>query len=602
MDGSRTLAPAPRGRGLLWPQPPGTDASEAKICPSRPASLDENDLGYRRRGMVRWFDPHQLVDTARRVLVSGMFGAYSDQRDLQSLVPSRVMDRSDLPEVWFDYVSDLGDGFDSTYTIAYLVAQPTLALAPPPGSSGEGATTERGRILVMGGDQVYPVPTREGYQNRLMGPYRSAWPCAPDAPPDLLAVPGSHDWYDGLVNFTGVFCRSHAIGAWRTSQPRSYWACRLPHGWWLWGIDIQFGSFLDEAQLEYFAEVAVSHVDAGDRIILVLAKEVESGRDDSEIVSDRTVEFLEREIIEATGASVAIYLKSGRHYYSRYVEVLPDPAADREPRHHIRAGGGGAFLHPTHHLGERVELPGSTDPVTYERKAVYPSVERSIQLRKRVFFLPFYNVPQIVAFGSVFAVVGLLLGLHLPGRHVRLGAGDIWRYLWGSPLLALLLGMAAALVGGLVAFAHDAKPPILRTLIGTVYSAYQVSVLGFVLIFASTLTGGSGPGATALFFAIVTFVGGFASSLALSSYLWLANKFGLHDNEAYAPLHHKDNKGFLRFHLDRDGVLHLFPISVDRVGRAWRADPEAAPDAPWIVPEGPAPVAALIEDPLRYPG
>ena len=65
----------------------------------------------------------------------------------------------------------------------------------------------------------------------------------------LFAIPGSHDWYDGLVNFTSIFCRSRNIGGWRTSQARSYFALRLR---WLWGIDIQFGASLDEVQLQYF--------------------------------------------------------------------------------------------------------------------------------------------------------------------------------------------------------------------------------------------------------------------------------------------------------------------------------------------------------------
>ena len=73
--------------------------------------------------------------------------------------------------MWVDYVSDLGDGFNSTYTVAYLLAQPELEFG--------GETTQRGRILVMGGDQVYPVPKRSHYENRLLGPYRAAMPNPP---------------------------------------------------------------------------------------------------------------------------------------------------------------------------------------------------------------------------------------------------------------------------------------------------------------------------------------------------------------------------------------------------------------------------------------
>ncbi len=112
----------------------------------------------------------------------------------------------------------------------------------------------------MGGDQVYPVPTAVEYENRMLGPYRAALPCASAEAPELFAIPGTHDWYDGLGNFTSIFCLERWIGGWKTSQRRSYFALKLPNAWWLWGIDIQFGASLDEVQLQYFAGVAAEQV------------------------------------------------------------------------------------------------------------------------------------------------------------------------------------------------------------------------------------------------------------------------------------------------------------------------------------------------------
>src|SRR5207244_5893001 len=66
---------------------PGTRPSEGAgtvpDSPSRPATDHRSELGFVRRPMVRWFDPHQLLDTARRVVLSGVFGSYTDQRLLQ---------------------------------------------------------------------------------------------------------------------------------------------------------------------------------------------------------------------------------------------------------------------------------------------------------------------------------------------------------------------------------------------------------------------------------------------------------------------------------------------------------------------------------------
>lgn len=79
-------------------------------CPPRPCSTDLSELGFVRRPMVRWFDPHQLVDTAVRVLLSGVFSSYADSRESQALEPAEVPDRSGRSDLWLDYVADLGDG------------------------------------------------------------------------------------------------------------------------------------------------------------------------------------------------------------------------------------------------------------------------------------------------------------------------------------------------------------------------------------------------------------------------------------------------------------------------------------------------------------
>src|SRR6185437_6806056 len=63
---------------------------------------------------------------------------------------------------------------------------------------GETYSTERGRILVMGGDQVYPVPNAAEYENRMLGPYQAALPCVLGEGPELLlfreATTGMTGW------------------------------------------------------------------------------------------------------------------------------------------------------------------------------------------------------------------------------------------------------------------------------------------------------------------------------------------------------------------------------------------------------------------------
>ena len=540
--------------------------------------------------MVRWLDPHQLIDTAGRVLVSGVFSSYADRREVQALVEARVYDRSDASELWLDHVADLGDGWNSTYTIARLLAADKLEVE----WDGEAHPSQRGQILVMGGDQVYPVPKRVEYENRLLGPYRSALPCAPGDNPELFAIPGSHDWYDGLVNFMSIFCRHRSIGGWKTEQSRSYFALKLPHRWWLWGIDIQFGAYLDEAQLDYFSDVASGEVEQGDRIVLCMAKEVQSGRSTSEIHSDRDLGYLEREIVDPSGARVLLYLKSGRHHYCRYEE-------EDGPRQFIASGGGGAFLHPTHQLPDKLELASGGGSSDYKRTGTYPSPEASKRLRKRVWLLPAYNLPLAGVLGAVQLLLAFMMSLHLRDRHASVDLAELRDAVWESPTAFLLILLLMVLLATMVRFAHDA-PGVTRVVLGLVHSGLQLASVAGVLIAASRLSSVFDPeGAPSViaFLALVGVLGGIAGAVGMSGYLWVTNCLGFHGNEAYAPLHHMDLKHFLRLHIGADGALTVYPIAVDRVGRKWQLSSDAPAHAPWFDPVDGEPEVHLIEKPLR---
>ncbi len=129
--------------------------------------------------------------------------------------------------------------------------------------TGEQLTLPRGQIVIFGGDEVYPVARVDDYQDRFVGPYKAAlpWTDPPEstrrcrAHPRLLAIPGNHDWYDGLTGFMRVFGQQAWIGGRQTVQTRSYFAAALPGRWWLWGIDIQSDAYLDSAQIRYFRDV-----------------------------------------------------------------------------------------------------------------------------------------------------------------------------------------------------------------------------------------------------------------------------------------------------------------------------------------------------------
>src|SRR4051812_25669285 len=128
--------------------------------------------------MVAWYDPLQLLRTGLDVAASTLFGRHADFRLIESL-SSPALGIEDYTEsgtrddIWFDYVADTGDGWNSTYAIAYSLAQPHLLLKAP---NGDAHRTERGAILIFGGDQVYPIASRAAYKERLVGPYATALP------------------------------------------------------------------------------------------------------------------------------------------------------------------------------------------------------------------------------------------------------------------------------------------------------------------------------------------------------------------------------------------------------------------------------------------
>lgn len=205
--------------------------------------------------MVGWYDPTQLLGTVQQVLVSTLVGRHADHRLMEALQAhgSRSYDCSEPGadgELWIDYVADAGDGWDSTYAVAHAVAQRSLRVRD---ASGSEHATRSAHVLVLGGYEVYPTPTRDAYARRLVQPYETALRETPPPHPRVFAIPGNHDWYDSLVSFTRLFAGTW-FGGWKSEQERSDFALKLPHGWWLLGTDLQLGSDIDEPQVKVTAD------------------------------------------------------------------------------------------------------------------------------------------------------------------------------------------------------------------------------------------------------------------------------------------------------------------------------------------------------------
>jgi hypothetical protein len=517
-----------------------------------------------------------LLNTAGRVVLSDVFGGYLDKRELQSSLASEVHDErpggDDNAELWFDFVADIGDGFNATYTIAYLLGQNHIEV--------DGRTLPRGQFLMMGGDEVYPTPTAQRYEDKAKGPYQAALPNAPEGgSPNLYALPGNHDWYDGLTSFMRLFVKNGKdhIGGWRNAQSRSYFAIKLPHNWWLFAIDTQFGAYLDDPQLDYFHKAA-AQLQPGDRVILsgpsptwVQATEEPEAYD--------TIDFFLRTVLNPAGADVKVMLSGDLHHYARY---------SGEDRQLIHCGGGGAYLYPTHRLPSAIQVPPpasisrkQAEPVkTYDLQATFPTRRQSRGYAAGVFTrLPLRNPGFMVLLGALqTGFLCALLGLFAhPSETAR-------RWLEVPAVLGFLV-----IVGATVLFAKSPTGGSLnegrRWLIGIAHGLVQVAA-GV----AGTWAWDQGPflhtqwpwpvPLTLIYLAAM----GIVSTMIFCLYLLIASWVGVNVNELFSAQAIIDSKSFLRLHIDEAGLLTIYPIAVPKVSRSWTANPRGEKTDSWLAP------------------
>src|SRR5688572_3439677 len=55
------------------------------VCPQTPQQDTPQALGFRKRKMVRWFTPSELIRAGIKAVLSSLFGSYADKREIQAL-------------------------------------------------------------------------------------------------------------------------------------------------------------------------------------------------------------------------------------------------------------------------------------------------------------------------------------------------------------------------------------------------------------------------------------------------------------------------------------------------------------------------------------
>ena len=277
-----------------------------------------------------------------------------------------VVGRGDGGDISFLLLGDTGEGDSSQYAVV-----PAL-LSQAPGTD----------FTIICSDVIYPSGESGGYRTKFFRPYRDL-----DGP--IFAVPGNHDWYDGLHGFMSHLCGIDAPMAplsvgpglrgriarrlWRRTalpddadlmsmrrersrstqqsvspQPGPYWA--LDAGpLRIVGIDTGIIGRIDPEQEAWLRRVSFG---SDKPKILVTGKPL--------IVNGKHIADANSKAIEAVvrdpAARYVMAIGGDTHNYQRYPVRLPGAQVIQ----YVVSGGGGAYTHATHQI-PKVDLEGVSE-------------------------------------------------------------------------------------------------------------------------------------------------------------------------------------------------------------------------------------------------
>ena len=274
----------------------------------------------------------------------------------------------------------------------------------------------RGSFVVVGGDLAYPSPDDDTYTTRLFEPYNDALGgnlrlqrvfhveqqrivvadrhdvdvahihmldaqtvadvvsgrgglgvgrgTAEEAlrsVPLLFAIPGNHDWFDGLTTYRKYILERTWIGGWLMPQRSSFFVIRLPYNWFMLCGDTGNTQDIDVSQRNYFLDVIERYMDAESCVIL--AAHEPGWLFDAMEREDKPRQPELNRVVEALGTRLRLRLAGDIHNYSRHVPRDPSSQAATL----VVSGGGGAFMH-----GARKD-PVISQGTRYVRACAFPS-------------------------------------------------------------------------------------------------------------------------------------------------------------------------------------------------------------------------------------
>jgi hypothetical protein len=316
----------------------------------------------RGRRVFSWLNPAPLI-RARNDIVARRLGDPTSDERRRWLAARRasteppaftVAGHEELTAPSFLVLGDTGEGDASQYAVVPLLLR--------------NADTD---FLIICSDVVYPSGDATDYDEKLIRPYRNY-------PNPIYAVPGNHDWYDGLNGFMAHFCGvdGHTRGRpvdgsgglvrrvlrrllWRDvvaplvvdggtfPQPGPYFS--LDAGpVVLVGIDTGITGGIDRDQGAWLR--TTSRASPKPKILLTGKPLYVDGRRDPGLIEDGgTVD----DVVTAPENNYVAAIGGDVHNYQRYAVRVGGGRTIQ----YIVTGGGGGYMHGTHKI-PRVDLPG----------------------------------------------------------------------------------------------------------------------------------------------------------------------------------------------------------------------------------------------------
>ncbi len=397
-----------------------------------------------RWGSLSWTSARTLIDGVNQVL---NFGSDQLVKQLRNRWVTGDPPLISQPGVQtFMIIGDTGEQDASQYVVSPALSDAVRAHEP-------------GFVMIMS-DVIYPAGHVDDYVDGVYRPYRGESPhFRVDAP--LLAIPGNHDWYDGLAGFMYHFCdRPHLPLAdytpprltpksllarpfrilWRrptepTARTRHHHDHPIAPGQALTGEITQPGPYyaIDTAQVRIVAidtgidgnldteqGAWLKRVSAGDRPkVLVTGKP---------LLVNGTLHpcWIGPPVRGRPRESVWKLINDPRHHYVATIggDVHNFQHYDG-PLHHIVCGSGGAFMHATHsyamadrdsrirnsptHPFHSMPVSAFPDPFesfSYFARLLVPGVKR--MFRNVILFLFGVLIATLAALGGAWAGFGSL--------------------------------------------------------------------------------------------------------------------------------------------------------------------------------------------------